>query len=52
MVCPGLQQTQQPRSSGGFLTCQAFGYRKADLEVDLLAGGCEENPRGLAELNW
>lgn len=52
MVWPQLWQTRQPRSSGGFPTSQAFGYRRADLGVDLLTGGCEENPRGLAELNW
>lgn len=48
----GQRQSWRPRARGGFPTSRAFGDRKADLGADLLAGGCEENPRGLAELNW
>lgn len=36
----------------GFPTCQAFGFKKTLLGLDLLVGGYEENPRGLAELSW
>lgn len=40
--------TPTSSSRGGFPTSRAFGFGKTHLGLDLLAGGCEENPRGLA----
>lgn len=42
----------QPGAASGFQPAELFGFRKTHLGLDLLAGGYEENPRGLAELSW